>query len=287
MKSVIITFWMVLSTSLLNAQTIEIGGSFGGATYQGDISHLSSKLSIEGARFLKGLHVGYLFSEYASLKFKWSNASLRADDKGSADFWRVERNLHFRTDIRELALVCEFELLDVFKSLRKYRIKPFVNFGVALFTFNPQASFKGQWYDLQPLGTEGQGLPGYGKPYSLNQISLPFGFGFKYFFNEELYIAFEISPRITFTDYLDDVSSKYPDFELLRQHHGDVAVQLSYQADKRPGGKPLTPDELKLRGNPNDNDWYIFNSLIIGYKFNVGKYLKGRKSFRQGRKCHF
>lgn len=270
------------------AQFIEFGGSLGGATYQGDISHLSSKFSFQGARMLNGLHIGYHFNEFYVLKLKFTKGSIGADDITSVDFWRRERNLHFRSDIKEFSIANEFELLDVFRFFQKINIKPYITFGISWFKFNPQAKYRGEWYDLHPLSTEGQGLPGSGvKSYSLSQISVPFGFGIKYSVTDNLYFGLELSPRITFTDYLDDVSADYPDFELLRQYKGNLAVQLSYQGDKRPGGLPISGLIAKGRGNSSDNDWYIFNSFIIGFKINPVDYMKRKRSFSDGRKCNF
>ncbi len=282
------SFFILRST---NAQFIEIGGSLGGSTYQGDINHFSSRLSMQGAKFLNGLHLGYHFNDYYTLKLKWSNGSIGASDNNSADPWRQSRNLHFRSNISEFALIHEFELLDFLKFFRKFNLKPYVTFGVAYFHFNPQAKYKGVWYDLQPLSTEGQGLPdSKTKPYSLNQFSLPFGFGFKYYINDNFFVGIDISPRITFTDYLDDVSGSYPDLELLRNFKGPIAAELSYQGDKFPegGGVPFDPEQsVNGRGNPKDNDWYIFNSFTVGYAFNLKEYFKRRRSFKLGRKCNF
>ena len=51
-----------------------------------------------------------------------------------------------------------------------------------LYLLNPQAEYAGEWYDLQPLGTEGQNDVSYSntKPYKLVTAILPTGFGFKY-----------------------------------------------------------------------------------------------------------
>ncbi|MBK9735723.1 MAG: hypothetical protein IPO92_12455 [Saprospiraceae bacterium] len=270
------------------SQYIEFGGSLGGSSYQGDISHYSSKFSLQGNKFLNSIHVGYHFSDYYSIKVRYSHGSLGANDKESHDIWRKERNLHFKTYISEIAIINEFEMLDVFRFFKKTRLKPFINIGIAYFKFNPQAQLNGTWYDLQPLSTEGQGLEGNkNKPYSLNQFSIPFGLGLKYFVKDDLYFSFEVSPRITFTDYLDDVSANYPDIEKLKQVKGNIAAELSYQGDKRPGGLPFKELGGNARGNPKDNDWYIFNSFSVAYFFHVDDYMKRRRSFRLGRKCNF
>jgi hypothetical protein len=47
--------------------------------------------------------------------------------------------------------------------------------------------------------------------YSLTQLEIPMGGGFKFYLNESFYVGFEILHRKTFTDYIDDVSTKYID----------------------------------------------------------------------------
>ena len=271
-----------------HGQFIEFGGSLGGTTYQGDINHLSSRLSIQGARLLNSIHLGYHFNDFFSLKVRYSHTSISAYDSESIDDWRRSRNLHFKTSIREYALISEIELSDIIKKFRKLQLKPFVSVGICLFNFNPKATYKGEWVDLQPLGTEGQGLPGYEKPYKLQQISIPFGAGLKYYINEKWVFAFEISPRITFTDYLDDVSGKYPDLDLSRNAKGAISSAMSYRSNLLPGFiPPKEPVTGFGRGNSKDNDWYIFNSFTIAYKFDPYTWYKKRKSFRYGRKCSF
>ncbi len=288
MVRIFLSLLLVTVVVSAKAQYIEFGGCLGGSTYQGDISYFSSRLSFQGAKLLNGVHIGYHFNDYLAIKVKFNKGSIAANDYDSVDEWRKRRNLHFKTDITEFALIHEIELLDILKFFQKFSLKPYINFGIAWFKFNPQAKYGGQWYDLQPLSTEGQDLPGSKtKPYALSQFSIPFGFGLKYHLNENFYFGLEISPRITFTDYLDDVSSEYPDFELLRQYKGDLAVQLSYQGDKRPGGLPISTIKDEKRGNNKDNDWYIFNSFIVGFKFDPVEHMKRKRNFRYGRKCNF
>ena len=200
-------FWC-FSCPIITAQFFDIGVSIGGATYQGDISPLGNRLSFEGARIMKSMHIGYSFNDFYAVKLRYSSTTINGNDASSLDIWRRQRNLHFGSPITEWALINEIELFDILTFFRKYNLKPYINFGVAVFKFNPQAKYRGNWVDLQPLTTEGQGLPGSTlSPYNLTQISIPFGFGLKYHVTDALILSFEISPRITFTDYLDDVSA--------------------------------------------------------------------------------
>ena len=93
-----------------------------------------------------------------------------------------------------------------------YPFSPFIFTGVSLFNFNPKAEASdGQWYTLQELGTEGQGTTSFQnrKPYSLTQLSIPFGGGVKIGVSDDFNIIIEYGLRKTFTDYIDDVSTTY------------------------------------------------------------------------------
>jgi hypothetical protein len=114
---------------------------------------------MQGANFAYGLNAGYHFNDYFSVKISYNNGSIEADDKYAVDEWRRKRNLNFRTDISEWSLTTDIFFMEYFKLFRRYNVKPYVKTGVALFSFNPQGLYKGKWHDLQPLSTEGQGLP--------------------------------------------------------------------------------------------------------------------------------
>ncbi len=269
-----------------NAQKADIGFSIGACTYQGDISPLQYRVSIEGAHVARGIFLSLGINEYISLKTRYFTTNISASDQNALSTFRTERNLHFKSSIREFSVVGEINLLGIIPALRKFKIQPFLNAGIGIFKFNPQAKYKGTWYDLQPLGTEGQGLPGSDKElYSLTQLSIPFGAGLKYTFNDELVIAFEVSPRWTFTDYLDDLSTSYPDLQLLRQERGDLAANLSYRSEN-----PIdvgTNINNEGRGNATENDWYIITTLSVAYRFDPGQYFDRRKGFKGNWKCPY
>ena len=120
---------------------------------------------------------------------------------------------------------------------------------------------------LKPLSTEGEGLPEYPtqKIYKLTQAALGFGVGAKYAVSPFVNIGIEFSQRKTFTDYLDDVSTFYPDANKLRAAKGDKAVKLSWRGDELPNGLPY-PDEGYQRGTKSEMDWYYFFGLTIEIK---------------------
>ena len=120
----------------------------------------------------------------------------------------------------------------------------------------------GEWVDLQPLSTEGQGTTSFPdrKKYMLAQFAIPFGGGFKFSLNKVSNIILEYSIRKTFTDYLDDVSTTYPGENVLRPEFGNESVYMS-----DPTGNFIAGDQ---RGNSEKDDWYSYIGITISFKLN-------------------
>jgi len=145
------------------------------------------------------------------------------------------RNLNFRNDVKELSLMAVYELR---KSAGAYQdrqnFSPYLFTGLALLYQSPEAKIRGQWVDLQSMGTEGQGKPGYKQPYSKFQAAIPVGVGVRFKISDKMDFSIETSLRISFTDYLDDVGGKYPSFEDISNVTGQ---QLSNRSLESTGGR--------------------------------------------------
>ncbi|MEM6265392.1 MAG: DUF6089 family protein [Bacteroidota bacterium] len=206
---------------------------------------------------------GYYFTPAISLRFGLTYSQLGAADSLSNGEGRRKRNLHFRSPITEVSILGRYEFLPDSKFGLYYQNKahftPYVFGGVSIFTFDPRARRDGEWVRLQPLGTEGQFIPGgeYEDPYSLLQIAIPVGGGISYRFDNNLSIDLDIGYRFTFTDFLDDVSDAYPDIEELRAAGGDLAVSMSDPSGGAALGAP--------RGNPALKDGYVFAIVSFSY----------------------
>lgn len=164
-----------------------------------------------------------------------SYGRIKGDDYENAsyepqDIHRKIRNLSFRNQILEVKVDAIFDLFEHYQTYwKRPDYTPYFFAGLAYFYHNPEAlTPQGNWVKLKPLSTEGQGLSGTNKkPYSLHQIAIPVGVGFKYKLGKNWDLAFEIGWRFTLTDYLDDVSGVYTDRDLLRQEKGELAVTMS------------------------------------------------------------
>lgn len=201
-----------------------------------------------------------------SLRADINYSQLSGNDADSENKDRFNRNLSFRTKLTEVSATAEFRVIDLSKW-RYGRVKNGILYafaGVGMFWFDPQAEFNGEWHHLQPLGTEGQGLPGNPDLYSRVSYSIPFGVGIQRNFGKNSSLGLELSMRKSFTDYIDDVSGSYGDKEAIRAERGDVAANMS----DRSLGEPRNQIGV-MRGNPTQNDNFSF--LQLTYSLSIGK----------------
>ncbi len=250
----------------------EVGVTGGLTNYLGDLSTVSfdtKQLNLAGGvtarvtpyRFLSlrsSLFVGTISGDDKT-------ASMQAKDPSVRSALAL-RNLSFRTRICELNIIPEINLIGFQPIMHKHKFSPSLFTGLALFYFNPKAYYDGRWVALQPLGTEGQGAPGYGKKYARIQPAIPFGGSLKYGFKDKkdnyFTITGEIGIRKTFTDYLDDVSrDAFLPYDVLKAANGELAADISIRADEVDPRFQKESNYLERRGNPNTKDWYFYTGL--------------------------
>jgi hypothetical protein len=125
---------------------------------------------------------------------------------------------------------------------------------------NPKTEYDGSEIELQKLGTEGQGtsLSSRG-PYSLTQLCIPLGVGFRCSLGEMTSLNFEFGLRKTFTDYLDDVRmDTYVDPTVIAAENGPYAGVLS--------NRSLDGSRYGKRGSASTKDWYVITGVMLTFK---------------------
>lgn len=275
MRSCFVVLALLLATTAFSQFRL---GVFGGvANYHGD---LQERLwhTPRGAFGLTGT---FTLSDRFNLRAGLTFAQLAAADSTSKQSDLRARNLSFQTALTEFSLVGEYN----FFNLDQIRWTPYVFAGLAVFHYNPYTyDAAGRQVFLQPLGTEGQGVQGYGQPYSLTQFALPFGGGVKFNLTDRIQLGLEAGLRKTFTDYLDDVSSGYAaPTDLAAGPGGQRAVDLSYRGDELPGGDPNYPAKGFPRGGAQFKDYYYFTGLHLN--FVLGGDGDSRRDRRSGYGC--
>jgi len=272
MKRIILTV-VVLLPLLTHAQwNVNVFGGF--ANYFGDLQ--SSPYTTAQAHLAGGIGLQYDLTGHISALTNITFGKVGASDEFSPKADLRARNLSFQTGIAEWNLLLEYNLLD----LRSHKFTPYVFGGIAVYHFNPYASDSlGHKVYLRPLSTEGEGLPQYptSKPYALTQLAIPFGGGIKFRISDKVVLAYEIGLRKLFTDYLDDVSSRYVDQNVLLAAKGPQAVEMAYRGNELEGGAPY-PHAGAPRGNPGHKDWYYFSGIRAIIAFNTRAMVEHRRN---------
>ncbi len=261
----------------------ELGGADAiGTDFVKDLELSETNLAVE-------LALRYKLSQRMALNTHLTYGQVSGDDALTEEFFRNYRNLNFKSNIWELGTNFEFAFvreqpghryrLRGVRGRRGFEIAVYGFVGVTAFYMNPKGELQklvdgelvgtGEWVELQPLGTEGQGVEGSGKDkYNRLQVAIPMGVGFKYNFNREWGIQLQYGFRKTFTDYIDDVSTVYYDNNSIAASNGFIAAQM---ADKSSGEYPYITAPGEQRGDDSDKDTYMFATFSVVYKFRTGR----------------
>ena len=245
----------------------------GATAYQGDLgggvesgNHSLSDINMAATRYAFSVGFRSKMTEMASFRFDFTFGQASGADSLTGNLGRKSRNLSFRTNFTTMTPMIEFYVLPERFGRGSSPISAYIATGMKIMYFNPQAELDGTWYDLQPLGTEGQ-LASAGKnTYSRFTFGIPLAFGGKFALPSAKggkqgawTIGIEASATWLMTDYFDDVSTTYSSNEGIAKSSGLVGAAL---ADRR-----LTPSQGStggIRGNPTSNDWIGMLQIVIG-----------------------
>ena len=280
----------------------EAGISLGPANFLGDLGGKYGKgttfikdHNIQMTKLMFGAYVAYYPNEWIGFRLAGNIGTIEGDDaiikpKGSYEEARLTRNSNFKSKIQEVLLMAEFyptvfleyEPSDVYHKLRPYGV-----IGIGGFHFNPQGTdpANGNWVYLKPLRTEGQGMAEHPdrKEYSLTQVNVPMGVGLKYFATETFSISLEVLHRVTFTDYIDDVSTKYIDPALFYSYMPLAQAQVAERLANKSGGNSMSNTPFlpgQKRGTETNNDGYFSFGVKLGITLGANSDKRWRNSTR-------
>ena len=268
-KVILTVLILFLSFNIASAQShwsVYLG--LGTTWYYGD---LNDRLITHTDLLEFGGQIGvmYHFNERFGARLNYLHGGLSgADSLAKSDSYKA-RNLSFFSDVDEISLQL---VVSPFGTLGRFT--PYLFAGGGAMHFNPKADYLGEEIELQPLGTEGQFIAdsGYGSPYDLWVFSIPVGVGVNFMLNYRWDIGLEAGYHKAFTDYLDDVSTVYPEMDkLAATPAGPLAVALSDRGVVR-------REAFSTRGNDaSDGFGHLFVTLT--YHFGRGD---GRRAGSRG-----
>lgn len=289
---------LLITFSSLQAQYAwDFGVRAGMSNYLGEIGGGAGEsrdwiydVQLNQTRWNPGVFARYRIHYNFSFTLEFNYIRLQGADSLVENPLRYTRNLSFRNDIYELALTSEYYFVNTPDVGRTGRylvdFKAYIFAGIGVFYNNPKARLNGEWYALQPLQTEGV-------KYKRLQPAIPIGIGMFYTFSRVHRFGVNMSWRYTFTDYIDDVSSTYPNPDDLDSDEARALSNRSGELESNPVAQKWLPFFVEggIRGNPETNDSYLMTALTYSYVIrgsskSFGKrrnYLYGRRKSRAGR----
>ncbi len=261
----------VIAQGTFNPEEIqgEFGVTLGAAHYFGD---LNTRASLNRPKLALGAFYRKQFNNYLAAKLSLHYAQLGYSDIYSKNAYQKNRNLSFNTEIFEVALSGDFNFFRYSPGEKGYNFTPYATLGLGIFSYNPYAYLDGKKVFLRPLGTEGQNIPykdpntgKVRKPYGSMAFCVPIGMGIKYNVNDQFNFSFQIAHRLTFTDYLDDVSTTYVGADKFTT--GSAAQILQDRSFEKGNTIGI---EGRQRGFSKQKDQYIIAE--IGISFNLTSY---------------
>lgn len=249
------------------AQYTEAGFGAGFSTYLGDLNGpvITSNFRYN-SDFALQLHVRKVFKRRFSIHPSLSYGSIRGDDARAGNKEQLLRNLRFTSPVLDLSVLSEYYIFPFEPHESSSLFYPYASAGISGFYFNPSATLEGRTYKLQPLGTEGQGMPGFPSRYTLLNWALSFGGGVKIPLATGLNMGLEVVMRRTFTDYLDDVSTNYVNYFELEAANGVTAARLANRMNEYLGEDDpvLLPTGAK-RGRKEVKDYFLFSIISLNF----------------------
>ncbi len=249
----LVIFYLFLFPAMLKAQSWEVGLKGGVSGYFGDINpvQIYRPRDLGGAVFIKTN-----IDPYWSFGLSYYRAQVSGNDNYSRNAAQRRRNLNFYSTVSEWSLFSEFNFLNYVPSMTRTRLTPYIFAGVGVAFFDPKTTYQDETYRLRSLMTEGQD-----EPYKKYALTIPYGAGLKYNISGKWTLGGEAGYRTIFTDYLDDVSGRYPNttgWDPTRANLSDRSGTTAATKHYRPGDQ---------RGDFRPRDNYFFVGFTISYTF--------------------
>jgi hypothetical protein len=275
----------------------EVFVSVGTSNFLGDLGgqkgdgkdYSPADLNFNQSRTAFGIGARYKLKRAVNVMGKFSYLSVAGNDAKTDNPVRYNRNLNFKSNIYELSLRAEFGYQSTKRGSSRYGVRKnygrmknithnlYAFGGFGGFYFNPKGkAADGSLVELRPLHTEGQGLPGGPKQYSNFSMNVMAGAYYKLTINKIWSVGIEFCYRKTFTDYIDDVGTRYYDPAALTAAYGPQSAQM---ADPNlglvPGATAPANDGTAAQRGDSQKDAYMSLELTVGYTLK-----KKRKSAR-------
>lgn len=252
---------MLTFGSIASAQQWEIGLNGGMTGYMGDINP-SNPLYFK--RIGGGIHAKYNINPTWGIRSNASFAPIYGTDEDFDALYQQQRNLKFRNNILELAVMAEFNFFKFIGGREFNNYTPYIFAGLAALHHDPYVRMANESIYLKEMELEIDEDEST-ITYSNLAMSIPFGAGFKYNFKGPWTFGCELMYRTVMSNYIDNIGGFYnahvspisSDKKYLRKHYlSDPSIKLS------------SNNNGTLRGSGNKFDGFMSASITLTYTFN-------------------
>lgn len=239
----------------------------GGLGYARSLGELTNPGSYFDTRLNLSGGLQYRFTDRITVGVDLLAFQLSGDDQDiDPELNTRSRNLSFVSNNLELSALTSVSLFGAPRSfLQRKTINPFVFAGVGALLFDPRARVPDVLRD-KTGAVINDDVPRAGEMVSLRKyrterpntygrfaVVIPVGAGVRVKVSNYIDVTAQVSNRITFTDYLDDISGRgYPS---LDQFDLSNPKEVTAAALSNPSGRG------SIRGNPESDDYYLIFSL--------------------------
>lgn len=189
-------FWIALFglvSSFSTAQRHEIGVTFGGVNYVGEIG---STQYIQPRHLEIGLIYKRNYNERIGLRAIYSRGKLSGNDLNASELDRLRRGYSFANNYSSLGAAIEINYVKLPVGAFGFSWTPYIHAGVN------RVIVENIFFDPIKTSSSTSG--------KVVTIGMPFGVGVKFNFGKSLILAAEVRPQFTLSDNLDGSS---PDLE--------------------------------------------------------------------------
>lgn len=267
-KRIIFSFIFFANLQTISGQSYHVTAHVGSMFYQGDLAPKPLDLSFGPGNLSWGISSGINVVDWASINARFMIGRLTGDDAFADDPSRRLRNLSFASPLYEYGVFTNLKINKIWKGLDKYKVNLYLTTGINYIHFDPHALYQGKWVRLQPLGTEGQTIPNSGKkPYSLYTWARHMGLIVEFNLTQRLSFGMEFSPRKTNSDYIDDVSGTYVNYEEFIAAGNYLGAALANRSGEYLNSLPVSLSTGLPRGKADKKDWYTHFGINFKYTF--------------------
>ena len=182
-------FWIALFglvSSFSTAQRHEIGVTFGGVNYVGEIG---STQYIQPRHLEIGLIYKRNYNERIGLRVLYSRGKLSGNDLNASELDRLNREYSFANNYSSLGAAIEINYVKLPVGEFGFSWTPYIHAGVN------RMIIQDIYFDKSVPSSSASG--------KVVTIGMPFGVGVKFNFGKSWILAAEVRPQFTFSDNLD------------------------------------------------------------------------------------